>query len=207
MQELQAVDLQQNRLFDATHCLLCQSMNLSHIIKMKLVKCDLKLISLFNLSIVQTMLLEELTIKGCHGLKHIITDEKDDESHMNYDSILPKLKLLFVEDCNQLMFVIGEYHHEIHDIFPALERLSLRDMPNIKRICQNNDHPRWSALQKLELIECPLFIITVKVDQLLASKVHHFVLFFSIYKSPCCLMFANKFILSLPLETMNCIDI
>ena len=188
LQELQAVDSRQNHLWDTIHCLLFQSKNLRHVKKIKLVECQ-KLTSLFSLSIVATMLLEELRLKRCHGLKHIITDGRNGESQMNYGSILPKLKLLNVKDCSQLIYVLGEYHQEIHlsalDVFPALEELYFSNMPNIKTICQNNVQPRWSAMQKLHLIECPQFSITTisdfmvysdesHVDQLPTSKVHHF---------------------------------
>ena len=188
LQELQAVDSRQNQLLDTIHCLLFQSKNLCHVKKIKLVECQ-KLTSLFSLSIVATMLLEELRLEGCHGLKHIITDGRNGESQMNYGSILPKLKLLNVKDCSQLIYVIGEYHQENHssalDVFSALEELCLSNMPNIKTICQNNDLPWWSALQKLELIECPQFSITTisdfkvysdesHLDQLLTTKVHDF---------------------------------
>ena len=193
LQELQAVDSQQNHPFGTIHYLLFQSKNLRHVKKIKLVKCE-KLTSLFSLSTAATMLLEELRLEECHGLKHIITDERDGESQMNYGSILPKLKLLDVKYCSQLIYVIGEYHQENHssalDVFSALEELCLSNMPNIKAICQNNDQPRWSALQKLDLIECPQFSITTisdfmvysdesHLDQLPTSKVHHF--FFLIF--------------------------
>ena len=150
-----------------------QSLISPNIRRMKIVRCD-KLTSLFGVSIVQTMLLEELDIRGCDGLQHIIIDDvKYDSECMKYTFVMAKLKSLLVYGCNQLKYVFGQPHHENHlsnhNIqsqidFPALENFSLLHLPNIIGICQNNYHPKWLVLQGFQLMKCPQFTITAISD-------------------------------------------
>ena len=161
---------------------------------MRIAECH-KLTSLFTVSILQTMLLEQLDIHSCDGLKHIITDDSNDHGHEKYDSAMPNLKHFGVYNCSQLKYVFGQSHHEshlsypYHNIqiqidFPALEYLKLSELPNIISICQNNYHPKLLALQNFQLRKCPQFNIdfmdysVARKSDCSTRKVPHFVFVF-----------------------------
>ncbi|KAF7842587.1 protein IWS1-like protein [Senna tora] len=55
--------------------------------------------------------LESLEVKGCDGLKHIVTNEGDNaHDHMTYSSIFPKLKEISIEDCSFLEYIFPASH-------------------------------------------------------------------------------------------------
>ncbi|XP_054819775.1 uncharacterized protein LOC129318831 isoform X2 [Prosopis cineraria] len=71
---------------------------------MRLVGCS-KLKSLFSVSIATTIMLENLEIDDCEELKHIITNEAEDDGHLNCTSIFSKLQRLDIMDCHKLEFI------------------------------------------------------------------------------------------------------
>ncbi|XP_028785414.1 uncharacterized protein LOC114741299 [Neltuma alba] len=82
-----------------------QPLSLQNISQMTLLGCS-KLKSLFSVSIATTIMLEELYVEDCEELKHIITNEaEDDDTHLNCTSIFPKLQSLCVWKCNKLEFI------------------------------------------------------------------------------------------------------
>ncbi|XP_028786333.1 uncharacterized protein LOC114742189 [Neltuma alba] len=88
-----------------TECLMRQPLSLQNIRQMMLVGCS-KLKSLFSVSIATTIMLEYLYVEDCEELKHIITNEaEDDDVHLNCTSIFPKLQSLYVHNCNKLEFI------------------------------------------------------------------------------------------------------
>ncbi|KAI9071967.1 hypothetical protein K1719_046069 [Acacia pycnantha] len=86
-------------------CLMRYPLSLQNIRKMTLLRCS-KLKSLFSVSIATTMImLEKLKIVGCEELKDIITNATEDDDHLNCTSIFPKLRSIYVKDCNKLEFI------------------------------------------------------------------------------------------------------
>ena len=124
--------------------------------------------SVFTLSNAITMQLEDLDIRRCDGLKHIITVSGDDDA--NYSSILPKLRRLDVFECKQLEYVFGEYHQnhtsnlkiDIH--VPALEELILGGLSNMVSICSTRYYLNCPSLKRLSIWYCPPSAITSITD-------------------------------------------
>ncbi|KAK4275904.1 hypothetical protein QN277_018914 [Acacia crassicarpa] len=86
-------------------CLMRHPLSVQNIREMTLWGCS-KLKSLFSISIATTMImLEMLYIWECQELKDIITNEAEDDDHLNYTSIFPKLQNLNVCYCNKLKFI------------------------------------------------------------------------------------------------------
>ncbi|CAJ1932998.1 unnamed protein product [Sphenostylis stenocarpa] len=115
---------------------------------------------LFKLSVASSLMLEFLTIEKCPGLEHIINtnDEYDKE---NLNAIFPNLRHFSVRDCGQLEYMLGQYpvanqdYKEIHIHFPALETLSLHNLPNFVSFCAtNNLSVTWPSLKKLVCDGC-----------------------------------------------------
>ncbi|XP_028785943.1 uncharacterized protein LOC114741816 [Neltuma alba] len=92
-------------IFHSAEYLMRQPLSLQNIREMTLLECS-KLKSLFSVSIATTIMLEELYVDKCEELKHIITNEaEDDDVHLNCTSIFPKLQSLTVRHCNKLEFI------------------------------------------------------------------------------------------------------
>ena len=115
---------------------------------------------IFKLSVASLLMLEILRIKQCHGLEHII-DIEDEYGKENLNAIFPNLRELFVIDCGQLKYMLGQYCvanqdcEEIHIHFSALERLSLYNLPNFVSICAtNNLTVTWSSLKEFTCYKC-----------------------------------------------------
>ncbi|KAK7349037.1 hypothetical protein VNO80_23873 [Phaseolus coccineus] len=115
---------------------------------------------LFKQSIASSLMLEILTIKECHGLEHII-DIEDEYGKENLNAIFPNLRNLFVRDCGQLKYMLGQYPianqdcKEIHIHFSALEMLSLYELPNFVGICATNTLTvTWPSLKEFECDKC-----------------------------------------------------
>jgi len=115
---------------------------------------------LFKLSIASSLMLEILTIKQCHGLEHII-DLEEEYDKENLNAIFPKLRTLWVRDCGQLKYILGQYPvanqdcEEIHIHFSSLERLSLDNLPNFVNICTTNTFTvTWPFLNWFSCCEC-----------------------------------------------------
>ena len=74
------------------------------------------LISLFTVSTARTLAsLEALSVSNCDGLKEIIQNASDLQSH---DSVFPKLKDLYIGNCNSLECIFpvpfNQYQNNIH---------------------------------------------------------------------------------------------
>lgn len=143
----------------AQYCLSRQPHILCNIKEIEL-KGLLKIKSVFILSIAPRMLLETLIIQRCGELKHIIMDTVDDNGGKNWGNIFPKLKELYIEDCGQLEYIFGCYthdnqnHNEIHLCLPALESLSLNNLPSLVDMSPKNYCVSLPLLTKFELEEC-----------------------------------------------------
>ncbi|KAI4357313.1 hypothetical protein L6164_001270 [Bauhinia variegata] len=68
-----------------------------------------KLKTLFTVMVASTIMLEELEIQDCDGLKQIITDGEDYQNHRNNSYIFPKLKRVTVRNCSLLEFIFPAY--------------------------------------------------------------------------------------------------
>ena len=79
------------------------SLFLCNVREMEVDDCP-QLKSVLSLSNGITMQLEDLDIRGCDGLKNIVTVSGDDDD-ANYSSILPKLRRIYVNDCKQLEYI------------------------------------------------------------------------------------------------------
>ncbi|XP_027343124.1 uncharacterized protein LOC113855692 [Abrus precatorius] len=142
--------------------------------KIELVGLD-KVNYLFTLSTASLMLLENLRIDACSGLKHII-DFGDDCDGRNSDVIFPNLKAFSVYNCGQLEYMFDQYllHHQkytkIHIDFPALETLRLYELPIFISICrQNSLSVTLPSLKELYVNGCPLFALTSLNDLMVDS--------------------------------------
>ena len=153
--------------------LLIPSFFLCNIREIRIWDCP-QLKSVFTLSNAITMQLEYLSIRGCDGLKHIITVSGDDDA--NYTSILPKLNTLYIIGCKQLEYVFGESHQnhtsnlkiDIH--LPALEYLNLESLSNMISICSTRYYLNCPSLKRLWIEYCPQFAITSITDFMIHSN-------------------------------------
>ncbi|KAF7842544.1 putative disease resistance protein [Senna tora] len=165
---------------NTTKCLLRQP--LLHLTEMTITSCS-NWTSLFTLSIASSMsFLESLEVKGCDGLKHIVTYEGDNgHDHMNYNSIFPNLKQISIWNCSFLEYIFPASHcrslnhleivkifdaHKLSYVFgkcscecedfeiqlPALKFLRLRNVPNMVSIGTQNCD--FTALS-LETVDSP----------------------------------------------------
>ncbi|XP_028798981.1 uncharacterized protein LOC114754381 [Neltuma alba] len=90
----------------ATRCLSVQS--LDNIKKMTLCNFS-KSKTLFTLPMASMVMWENLTIRRCEQLKHIVADEGEVGALMNHRSIFPKLKELEVKNCDALEYLFPAY--------------------------------------------------------------------------------------------------
>lgn len=110
------------------------------------------------------MLLETLAIEDCDELRHIVIDTSDHDSTIggnNLGNVFPKLKELYIENCNQLEYIFGHYtgdhqnHPETHLHLLALERLQLINLSSLVAMCPEQYHTTFQKLKFLELKNCP----------------------------------------------------
>ncbi|XP_054811972.1 uncharacterized protein LOC129313105 [Prosopis cineraria] len=123
-----------HRASQATQSIRMQS--LINIKKMELVTCA-NLISLFALHDASILSLEELTVKRCDQLKCIVADEGGATTHMNHNSIFPKLKQLDMSECNvvEYLFPASAFRSPMH-----LERLRIKDAPKLEYVLGRSSH-------------------------------------------------------------------
>ncbi|KAF7833697.1 putative P-loop containing nucleoside triphosphate hydrolase, leucine-rich repeat domain, L [Senna tora] len=129
---------------DVSQYLSKQMLHFCYVEKIKLTNCP-KLISLFTLSSVPTMLLKELIIKECHGLKHLIIDDGDEHDQLNNGSVFPKLTTLTVWKCRLL-----------ESVFPAtfseglkqLKYMEIAEAPELKYVFTHYHQKDHSSHQK-----------------------------------------------------------
>jgi len=132
--------------------------------------CNIKVIELMNLpkiksvfimSIASKLSLETLTIKNCDELEHIIVDIGDGSSGGN---VFPKLKELYIENCEKLIYIFGHIinasddnqnqNEVIHLHLPILECLKLCNLQSLIGMCTKNYRTTLPALTEVKLIEC-----------------------------------------------------
>jgi hypothetical protein len=113
--------------------------------------------SVFILSIVPIMQLENLKIMNCDELKHIIIDTGDHNTGgNNCINVFPKLKELYVKNCEQLEHIFGhdtsdhQNHMEIQLRLPELRRLDLCNLPSLVAMSQTT----FPSLEILFLHDC-----------------------------------------------------
>ncbi|XP_058722070.1 probable disease resistance protein At4g27220 [Vicia villosa] len=147
------------QIWESVQCFQVQSSFLCNVKEITLSYIS-NITSVLILSFAPTMLVETLTIRNCHKLKHIIVDIEDDESaDKNWGNVFPKLKMLDVRDCEQLKYVFGHYtdghpnHHEIHFHLPALQRLELYNLPNLIAISPKQYCIRFPPIKELKITE------------------------------------------------------
>ncbi|KAI4315996.1 hypothetical protein L6164_024016 [Bauhinia variegata] len=156
-----------------------QLLSMCHVREMYLDNLPATVVSLFTLSTAQKMMLKDLKIYRCHGLKHIITNGEEVDFDKSYVSVFPKLQHLYIQDCQQLEF-----------IFPAclpqrlakLETLTIIGALGLKSMfgqCYHNNHlsdqnenvihMELPSLKELCLINCPQLRIKATDDFVICS--------------------------------------
>ncbi|KAI9124925.1 hypothetical protein K1719_004252 [Acacia pycnantha] len=112
---------------------------------LNIVNCPL-LTSLFPVSVSHTLLLlEQLTIKRCHGLKHII--EGEDGVDIWEDMIFPKWEVLSVCYCDRLEFICPSFCVQG---FVQLKSLFIRDAPQLKFVFGEHAGEETSICDRIE---------------------------------------------------------
>ncbi|KAJ1441238.1 Leucine-rich repeat domain superfamily [Sesbania bispinosa] len=125
---------------------------------------------LFSMSVAQSLQqLEELHIKSCGELKHIIASGREHDSNTN-EEIAPALKNSHLCDAqleeanaSKLKYVFGEcdckdhssHHFENQIMLPCLEEISVHDMENLVGICPENYLAKWPSQRTLSVSHCP----------------------------------------------------
>ncbi|XWS08214.1 hypothetical protein CRYUN_Cryun41cG0060500 [Craigia yunnanensis] len=100
-------------------------------------RCD-RLKYLFSPSFAQTLvLLEQLKIVYCYGLKHIITTELEINDNIESDGghltppLFPKLKTLEISDCPSLKYI---FRIPSAQVLPQLKSVSITNSPQLKHV-------------------------------------------------------------------------
>ncbi|XP_054813441.1 uncharacterized protein LOC129314094 [Prosopis cineraria] len=129
--------------------------------------------------------LKFLTVKKCHKLKCITTQEGDAQVDKNYCSIFPGLENLHIEDCKELELL---FTSAISVGLEKLKSLTIREVPELKYVvgknheeqhssCQNqNDelHFNLLALETLCMYDAPKFNnICTENYKLVLSSLHN----------------------------------
>jgi len=97
--------------------------------------------------------LKELTVRGCEKLEYIIPATS---AHG-----LLQLKCLKIEFIHKLVYVFGQSkhgnqsHNELKINLPALEELTLFNLPNMISMCPKNCHPALPSLRQFTSRNCP----------------------------------------------------
>ncbi|KAI4308415.1 hypothetical protein L6164_031493 [Bauhinia variegata] len=137
-----------------SNCLSKQLLNLCYIREMSLASLPAKIVSLFTLSTAQKMVVNEMLITSCHGLKHIVTNgEEVDFDGKSYVPIFPELQHLNIDSCNQLEFIFPACSVQ----YPAkLEELLIEDAPELKSVfgqCYHDNHRNENVIHMDSLRE------------------------------------------------------
>jgi hypothetical protein len=117
--------------------------------------------SVFILSIDPIKQLETLIIMNCDELKHIIIDTGDHNTgDNNWVNVFPKVKELYVEDCEQFEYIFGhgtsdhQNHMEIQLHLPELRDVFLVNLPSLVAMCPKQYRTTYPSLKTLELKKC-----------------------------------------------------
>ncbi|XP_054813438.1 uncharacterized protein LOC129314090 [Prosopis cineraria] len=131
--------------------------NLCRLKSIKLEDCP-TLTSIFQPSTTQSLEeLEELTIKDCNKLEHIIDDEDGDSNQKGYNDLplFPKFKNFQIKGCNKLRVILpilspGD--------LPSLEKICIRESEQLEYIFdkfQEGEDPILPSLKEMELCGVP----------------------------------------------------
>ncbi|KAI3441594.1 NB-ARC domain-containing protein [Psidium guajava] len=115
--------------------------------------------------------LKRLKITGCSKLKHL----SEKERHWSY---LPFLETISIEDCEGIEVIIGAVANKTfakvcvgQDSFPRLTNLSLRNLPELTRMWDDDATESCRNLQFLNIRKCPkLKLKRIHVRLLLRSS-------------------------------------
>ncbi|XP_024635607.2 uncharacterized protein [Medicago truncatula] len=134
------------------------SLNLSNLKTVTLISCS-RLVSVFELSTSQSLpLLEELEIIDCEKLENIITIEELADGYNDNKScysLFPKLKVLYIERCHQLQFILPILSAQ--DLL-SLEFIEICCCHKLKHIfCQHQD-VNLPSLKTVKIEDLPNFI-------------------------------------------------
>ncbi|XP_045791683.1 uncharacterized protein LOC123886409 [Trifolium pratense] len=147
--------------------------HLRSLFKGKLNLCNLKTITLENCPMLASLfeastsrslvLLEELEISDCEGLKTIIADERredeeiDDSGNNNksHGSMFSKLKVIRIERCHLLESMLSFLSAQG---LPVIKAIRIRECDGLKYVFGQSQHVELVSLSKLELYELPNFI-------------------------------------------------
>ncbi|XP_054813443.1 uncharacterized protein LOC129314095 [Prosopis cineraria] len=151
--------------------------NLCRLKSIRLEDC-LMLTSIFQPSTTQSLEeLEELTIKDCNKLEHIINDEDGDSNQKSYNDLplFPKFKNFQIKGCNklrvilpilspgglpslekiciceseQLEYIFDKFQEEEDPILPSLKEMKLCGVPRLSGIFREYEQLKSSSIQKL----------------------------------------------------------
>ena len=121
-----------------------------------------RLISLFSPSLAQSLKkLKQLQISGCDEMKQIISEEEMILESHGQPICLSKLETLEVKECGKLEYI---FPISVARGLPQLERLKLRDLPQLKKVygqnregevgdCEIESHHQPSGFPKLKTIQ------------------------------------------------------
>jgi hypothetical protein len=97
--------------------------------------------------------LKQLIVRGCKKLEYTIP--------VTSAHGLLQLKCLKIEFIHKLVYVFGQSkhdnqsHNELKINLPALEELTLSNLPNMISMCPNNCHPALPSLRQFTSRNCP----------------------------------------------------
>ncbi|XP_061349794.1 disease resistance protein At4g27190-like [Gastrolobium bilobum] len=145
-------------------CPLLQSIfpwqcNLGNLKILKIKECN-SVEVLFSMSVAQSLQhLEELSIKKCYELKHIIASEREDGTNpskevvsalTNSHFVMPALMKVRIGDCDNT-----SHQYDNHNMLPRLDILYLDGLENLVGICPKNYLAKWPTQRDLTLGHCP----------------------------------------------------
>ncbi|KAK2406712.1 putative disease resistance protein [Trifolium repens] len=147
-------------IWERVQCLPIQSKILYNIKEIVLTHFP-KMKSVFTLSIVPIMQLENLKIMNCDELKHVIIDTGDHNTGGNNSiNVFPKLKRLYVKNCEQLEYIFGhdtsdhQNHMEIQLRLPELRRLDLCNLPSLVAMSPKQYQTTFPSLERIDHRDC-----------------------------------------------------
>ncbi|XP_054812559.1 uncharacterized protein LOC129313457 isoform X2 [Prosopis cineraria] len=131
--------LASKKLMETTTTIRTQLLHVGHVKKMELAYFSLNSKStLFTLSMASIVLWEELIVRKCDGLKHLVTSDGDDyEDQKNCSSIFPNLKKLEIRECDDIEFL---FPSTISLEIKKLRSWTIKDAPKLTYIVGKNQH-------------------------------------------------------------------
>ncbi|KAI4331947.1 hypothetical protein L6164_016892 [Bauhinia variegata] len=139
---------------------LCRSLKM-----LELIACPY-LTSVFTCAAARSLVvLEELVIKRCDGLKHIVSDEEKDNDKKYSALMFPKLQRLYVNHCRQLEYLIPVSFDLVQ-----LESLSIISATNLIHVFgQSSTSHKDHNQNRLQIINLPI-LKKIEFDYLPKTK-------------------------------------